>query len=85
MMATTTHPSTVHNLQLSQVWQGIHALLVRGMPRLRTWPQRHRTQRDLLSLNDRLLRDIGISRAEAEREASEPLQKHYVLCAWLAW
>ena len=71
-MATTIHPSTVHNLQLSQVWQSIRALLVRGLDTLRTLQQRHRTRHDLLSLNDRLLRDIGISRAEAEREVSEP-------------
>lgn len=71
-MATTTHPSTVHNLWLSHVWQSIRVLLVRGLDILRTWQQRHRTRRDLLNLNDRLLRDIGISRAEAEREASKP-------------
>lgn len=71
-MATTTYPNTIHNLWLSHVWQSIRVLLVRGLDILRTWQQRHRTRRDLLNLNDRLLRDIGISRAEAEREASKP-------------
>jgi uncharacterized protein YjiS (DUF1127 family) len=72
MMATTTHPNTVHNLWLSQAWQSIRALLVRGLDMLHTGQQRHRMRRDLLSLNDRLLRDVGLSRAEAEREASTP-------------
>lgn len=71
-MATTTHPSTVHNLWLSHVWQSIRALRGRGLDILRTWQQRHCTRRDLPSLNDRLLQDIGISRAETEREASQP-------------
>jgi uncharacterized protein YjiS (DUF1127 family) len=71
-MATTTHHSTVHNLWLNQVWQSIRSLLVRGLDILRTWQQCYRTRRDLLGLNDRLLRDIGTSRTETEREASKP-------------
>lgn len=39
---------------------------------LEIWQVRARQRRDLLDLDDRLLRDIGINRAEAEREASKP-------------
>jgi uncharacterized protein YjiS (DUF1127 family) len=37
--------------------------------RLQIWKQR----RDLAKLDDRALEDIGLSRAEAEREAKRPL------------
>ncbi len=37
-----------------------------------TWRERARQRRHLASLEDRLLKDMGISRADAEREASKP-------------
>jgi len=37
------------------------------------WQERARQRRALLGLDDHLLRDIGISRAEAEREGRKPL------------
>ncbi|MCY4470868.1 MAG: DUF1127 domain-containing protein [Thiotrichales bacterium] len=39
---------------------------------LRTWNRRARTRRHLLTLNDHLLADIGLSRTDAIREASRP-------------
>ncbi|KAA3628906.1 MAG: DUF1127 domain-containing protein [Proteobacteria bacterium] len=39
---------------------------------LEIWQARARQRRDLLDLDDRLLRDIGINRADAEREARKP-------------
>jgi uncharacterized protein YjiS (DUF1127 family) len=36
------------------------------------WQDVARQRRALLALNERLLKDIGISRADAEREASRP-------------
>ncbi|RRV39038.1 DUF1127 domain-containing protein [Pseudomonas sp. o96-267] len=44
----------------------------------RDWPafwRRLNTRRVLLKLNDQQLRDIGLSRAQAEREASLPFWK----------
>lgn len=35
------------------------------------WPTRRRQRRHLASLDDRMLRDIGLSRADAEREAGK--------------
>lgn len=39
---------------------------------LLTWQRRHKDRMHLLSLDDRLLRDIGVSTADVEREASKP-------------
>lgn len=36
------------------------------------WLEVRRQRRDLLRLSDAMLRDIGISRADAEREAARP-------------
>ncbi len=36
------------------------------------WHERARQRRQLLSLSDHMLKDIGISRADAEGEASKP-------------
>lgn len=36
------------------------------------WRERSRQRRQLLSLDDQRLKDIGISRADAEVEASKP-------------
>lgn len=39
---------------------------------LRTWVQRSRQRRELAELDDRLLRDIGLTRSQARREAAKP-------------
>jgi uncharacterized protein YjiS (DUF1127 family) len=36
------------------------------------WHERARQRRTLLTLDDRMLKDIGVSRAEAVREANKP-------------
>ena len=46
---------------------------IRGaLSTLRTWRWRARTRRRLLTLNDHLLADIGLSRADAVHEATKP-------------
>jgi uncharacterized protein YjiS (DUF1127 family) len=42
---------------------------------LRKWIARPRQRRDLAELEDHLLRDIGVSRGEALREAAKPFWK----------
>lgn len=37
-----------------------------------TWIERHRQRNALLGLNDAMLKDIGISRADAAREGGKP-------------
>lgn len=54
--------------------------LVRRLPklaaiasaRLLRWHELSRQRRALLALNERMLKDVGITRAEAEREARRP-------------
>ena len=40
--------------------------------RLAEWQQRARQRRELGQMTDREIKDIGLSRADAEREASKP-------------
>lgn len=42
------------------------------LSRIAEWQQRTAGRRELMTLTDRELRDIGISRSEAEAEASKP-------------
>jgi len=42
---------------------------------LTIWYQRQQQRRALLQLSDRMLSDIGISRCEAQREATKPFWK----------
>ncbi len=46
--------------------------LARFVDILFEWHERARQRCQLLSLDDHLLKDIGISRADAEREAGKP-------------
>ena len=65
-------PTQRHGLVTTRFWQIIRSLLARGLAALRTWQQRSHERRDLLSLSERLLRDIGLGRAAVEREACKP-------------
>ncbi len=50
------------------VWADAKALMVH----LVTWQNRVRERKHLASLDDRMLRDVGLSRVDVEREASKP-------------
>ena len=56
--------------------QGIAERLISGavafFDLLIEWQARENQRRDLITLDDRLLRDIGISRVDAEREFAKP-------------
>lgn len=52
-----------------------HPHIYRLLELLTLWHERQRQRRALLKLDDRLLSDIGISRCEAEQEASKPFWK----------
>jgi len=51
-----------------QAQRWINSILIK----LHRWQELSRSRRDLRQLNDRLLKDIGLSQAEAEREANRP-------------
>lgn len=46
--------------------------IARAFDRFYLWQRRHAGRRQLQGLDERLLRDIGLSRADALREASKP-------------
>lgn len=47
-------------------------LALRVLEHLNGWVERYRQRRTLLELNDHMLKDIGVSRADAEREGYKP-------------
>ena len=51
---------------------GIGRLFFSAPRTLMLWYERHRQRRHLARLDERLLRDIGIDRADAMREVSKP-------------
>ena len=54
------------------LWPAIRPWAAAALDRLLGWHELARQGRALLALNDRMLKDIGITRADAEREASRP-------------
>jgi uncharacterized protein YjiS (DUF1127 family) len=48
------------------------ALRAAAMARVNEWQQRAAGRRELVNLTERDLRDIGISRSDAEAEANKP-------------
>ena len=72
MMNTATYLHTVHTRRGRRVWQRIHVLLAWGLEVLRTWQHRCQGRHALRHLDDRLLKDIGLSRVAAAREAAKP-------------
>jgi uncharacterized protein YjiS (DUF1127 family) len=51
---------------------GLDKWLKQGMLRLQAWAERARQRRQLAGLDERLLQDIGVSRAQAMAEAEKP-------------
>ncbi len=51
---------------------GAWAAIVRLVELLAEWQARERQRHELRSLSDYMLKDIGLSRADVEREASKP-------------
>jgi uncharacterized protein YjiS (DUF1127 family) len=58
--------------RLSSRLGGVQRVVALGLARLLRWHQLAHERRALLALSDHMLKDIGITRAEAEREASRP-------------
>ena len=55
-----------------QLGRRAQALAVLASARLLRWHELSRQRWALLALNERMLKDIGITRAEAEREGRRP-------------
>ena len=59
-------------LSLRNGMQQALQLLIGLLTRLPVWEERARQRRQLLRLDDHLLKDMGMSRADAYREAHKP-------------
>jgi uncharacterized protein YjiS (DUF1127 family) len=57
---------------LPSAWRGLHAALQQAAAVIWTWRGRARMRHQLAMLDDRLLRDIGITRLQARSEAEKP-------------
>ncbi len=60
-------------LRSSHRW--LHEVLNRGFALLREWRRRARNRAELAMLDERMLRDIGVTRADVWFEASKPFWK----------
>jgi uncharacterized protein YjiS (DUF1127 family) len=54
----------------------IGARLLGALVAAEAWIERHRQRRSLLALDDRMLRDIGLSHADVASEASKHFWEH---------
>lgn len=52
--------------------RGFRRWLIETLDRGLDWLDRSRSRRQLARLDDRLLRDIGVTRTDADREATKP-------------
>lgn len=70
----TLRPVTLRPVSPAPAAQGrfIAGLLGGLVAALALWAARHRQRRELGELDERLLRDIGVTRGEALREAAKP-------------
>ena len=57
---------------LPQGWRTLGAAFEDAVDVILTWRERTQTRRQLMLLDDRLLRDIGINRVQAQSEAEKP-------------
>jgi uncharacterized protein YjiS (DUF1127 family) len=70
-MALALHPVGFHDLEH---WAAGHLkeMAARVTNAFRLWHQRLASRRELMRLDDHLLADIGLTRADAWREANKP-------------
>ena len=74
-MTTTVHAQNVARLpaaDLHRTRYGVAEALTRCFDLIISWQDRAKQRRQLMEFDDALLKDIGISRADAEREANKP-------------
>ena len=53
-------------------FKGLNTMIVSAMDTVLDWQDRARQRHNLLEMDDHLLRDIGLSRADLENEATKP-------------
>ncbi|HEX6978028.1 MAG TPA: DUF1127 domain-containing protein [Alphaproteobacteria bacterium] len=58
--------------RLAALLHKLHAVILRGAIAVCTWQARATERAHLAELSDRLLKDVGLSRADIEREVQKP-------------
>lgn len=71
-LAPVTAPVAATAAAGTPVIRGVKALVVVIADLVMTWHERHCQRRHLSGLDDRLLKDIGLSRADIESEVRKP-------------
>jgi uncharacterized protein YjiS (DUF1127 family) len=56
-------------------WRGLRIRLVRAVERVQLWQERAHERHALASLDDHILKDIGVTRSEVNAEAAKPFWK----------
>ena len=69
---TSTHGSGLNGNGWSRFVHALDAGVETVIDGFVTWQRRHKDRMHLMSLDDRLLRDIGISYVEVDKESSKP-------------
>jgi uncharacterized protein YjiS (DUF1127 family) len=72
VMQTPASIPARHTWSASGLRPTLGALAAAALGRLLRWHELARQRRALFALNERMLKDIGVSRADAEREAGRP-------------
>ncbi len=70
--------SSIIQISSNRCWQAVGKFLrpwTRLWQRLELWAERRRQRRALLRLPERTLKDLGINRVEALKEADKPFWK----------
>lgn len=61
-----------HEPWTARAWRWSLTALSHAVDGILTWHERAKVRRHLMTLDDRLLKDIGITRAQAYQEAEKP-------------
>ena len=72
-LRTATRPTPGLDISLKGIsFKGLSTLIVKVTDTVLDWQDRARQRHRLGEMDDRLLRDIGVSRADLENEAAKP-------------
>lgn len=65
-------PRAIERTKQAWLWRDLSMIVGAVFARIRQWEERERSRQFLLALDDHGLRDLGLSRLDAWREANKP-------------